>query len=289
MSATTAQVDLETLWYRRVGDGVAQVTLNRPDSGNGVVPEMARDLLDAFSVLEADRSLRCVVLTGAGRQFCAGADLRSMQAHVRDVLPVTGEPYNARVLHPVTQRLTTTRLVVIAAVNGGATAGGLDLSLACDLRIASTRARMGETYINMGLAPGNGGSWFLPRLVGSGVAAELALTGEVVDADRALHLGLVSRVVEPDDLLPTAVELGERIAAKPGGALEATKQALRASWQQDLVASMAASFWTTTALQHTPDLREAIAAFLEKRPASFNRADTGAAGAAWQAGSPAPE
>ena len=266
-----ALADLETLFYERVADGVALLTLNRPDQGNSVTPALIRDLLDAFADLEADLSLRAVVLTGAGKQFCAGADLHEFQAWVRDVLPVTGEPYNARILHPVTQRITTSRLVFLAAVNGGATAGGLDFTLACDLRVASTRARMGETYISMGLAPGNGGSWFLPRLVGSGVAAELALTGDVVDAARALELGLVSRVVEPENLLPTAIALAERIAAKPARALDATKQALRASWQQDLVSAMAASYWVTTSLQHTADLREAIDAFLEKRPPRFNR------------------
>lgn len=265
-----ARAELETLFYERVADGVALLTLNRPDQGNSVTPALIRDLLDAFAALEADLSLRAVVLTGAGKQFCAGADLHEFQAYVRDVLPVTGEPYNARILHPVTQRITASRLVFLAAVNGGATAGGLDFTLACDLRVASTRARMGETYISMGLAPGNGGSWFLPRLVGSGVAAELALTGDVVDAARALELGLVSRVVEPEELLPTAVALAERIAAKPARALDATKQALRASWQQDLASAMAASYWVTTSLQHTADLREAIDAFLEKRPPVFN-------------------
>lgn len=275
IGAPAGRVELETLWYERVGDGVALLTLNRPDQGNGVTPGLIRDLLAALAELEPDASLRCVVLTGAGRQFCAGADLQEFQAYVRDVLPVTGEPYNARILHPVTQRITTSRLVFLAAINGGATAGGLDFSLACDLRVASTRARMGETYISMGLAPGNGGSWFLPRLVGSGVAAELALTGDVVDAARALELGLVSRVVEPDELLPTAIALAERIAAKPARALDATKQALRASWQQDLVSAMAASYWTTASLQQTADLREAIDAFLEKRTPVFNKPDEG--------------
>lgn len=265
------RTELPTLFYERIGEGVAVLTLDRPEHGNGVTPPLIRDLLGALADLEDDTSIRAVVLTGAGKQFCAGADLHEMQAYVRDVLPVTGEPYNARLLHPVTQRLTTSRLVFVAAINGGATAGGLDLSLACDLRVASTRAKLGETYISMGLAPGNGGSWFLPRLVGSGVAAELALTGDVVDAARALELGLVSRVVEPDELIPTAVALAARIAAKPGRALEATKQALRASWQQDLVSAMAASYWTTASLQHTADLREAIEAFLAKRPPVFNK------------------
>lgn len=268
---TRERVDLETVFYEGVADGVVLLTLNRPDRGNGVVPELVRDLLAALDDLEPDRRVRCVVLTGAGKQFCAGADLVAMRDYLRDVLPVTGEPYNARILFPVTQRLTHSRLIFVAAVNGGATAGGLDFALACDLRVASARARFGETYINMGLSPGNGGSWFLPRLVGSGKAAELALTGEVLEASRALELGLVNRVVEPGALIDSAVELATTIAAKPWRALDATKQALRASWQQDLASSMSGSFWAISALHHTNDLKEAIDAFLEKRTPVFNQ------------------
>lgn len=269
--AGTARTDLETCFYERVADGVVVLTLNRPDRGNGVVPELARDLLNVLDALEPDRSVRCVVLTGAGKNFCAGADLPAMQAYLRDELPVRHEPYNARVLFPVTQRITTSRLVFVAAINGAATAGGLDFALACDLRIASDRARLGETYVNMGLAPGNGGTWFLPRLVGSGMAAELALTGQIVDASRALEIGLVGRVVANDDLIGEATNLASVIAAKPWRALEATKQALRASWQHDLASAMTSSYWTTAALQYTDDMREAVDAFLEKRPPRFNR------------------
>jgi enoyl-CoA hydratase len=267
---TGPRIELETCYCDPTGNGVVRLTLNRPDHGNAVVPELARDLLAILDSLEADRSVRCVVLTGAGRQFCAGADVPAMLAHLRDELPVRHEPYNARVLLPVVERLTASRLVFIAAINGAATAGGLDFALACDLRIASDRARLGETYVNLGLAPGNGGAWFLPRLVGSGMAAQLALTGEIVDAPRALDLGLVGRVVPHTELLDEANAWAASIAAKPWRALEATKQALRASWQLDLAAAMAASYWTTTALQYTPDVSEALLAFLEKRTPSFN-------------------
>ncbi|ANQ75960.1 MULTISPECIES: enoyl-CoA hydratase/isomerase family protein [Rhodococcus] len=271
MSADAARTDLETCYYERVVDGVVVLTLNRPDRGNGVVPELARDLLTVLETLEPDHSVRAVVLTGAGKQFSAGADLIAMRDYLRDELPVTKEPYNARVLHPITQRLTTSRLIFIAAINGGATAGGLDFALACDIRVASERAKLGETYINMGLAPGNGGSWFLPKLVGSGMAAELALTGEVVDADRALEIGLVGRVVPHEDLIPVAIRVAAQVAGKPWRALDATKQALRASWQADLTSSMATSFWTTSALHHTDDLHEAVDAFVEKRTPVFNK------------------
>lgn len=271
MTDESTRTELETCFYERVADGVVVVTLNRPAEGNSVVPELARDFMSILDTLEPDRSVRAVVLTGAGRQFSAGADMVEMRNYLRDRLPVEQEPYNARVLFPVTQRLTTSRLIFIAAINGGATAGGLDFALACDIRVASDRAKLGETYINMGLAPGNGGTWFLPRLVGSGKAAELALTGEVVTADRALELGLVGRVVPHDELIGSAVEVATMVASKPWRALEATKQALRASWQLDLTASMNASFWTVSALYNTDDLHEAVNAYVDKRPAQFNK------------------
>lgn len=265
------RTELETLFHERVADGVVLVTLNRPDHGNGVVPELARDLLSTLEQVDADASLRAMVLTGAGRQFCAGADLHAMKAYLSEQLRVKQEPFNARVLHPVTQRIVTLRVPVIAAINGGATAGGLDFALACDLRIASERAKLGETYVKLGLAPGNGGSYFLPRLVGSGIAAELALTGKLVGAERALELGLVNRVVAPEALIEESVALATEIAANPRRGVEATKQALRASWQSDLIGSMAASYWTTAALQYTDDVAEGIDAAIEKRPPRYTR------------------
>ncbi|MCZ4278495.1 enoyl-CoA hydratase/isomerase family protein [Rhodococcoides yunnanense] len=271
MTEQWQRTELETCFYERAAEGVVVLTLNRPDKGNSVVPEMARDLMSVIDTLESDRSVRAVVLTGAGRQFSAGADMVEMRNYLRDRLAIEQEPYNARVLFPVTQRLTNSRLVFVAAINGGATAGGLDFALACDIRVASDRAKLGETYINMGLAPGNGGTWFLPRLVGSGMAAELALTGEVVKADRALEIGLVGRVVPHDELIGAAVEIATKVASKPWRALEATKQALRASWQLDLAAAMSASFWTVSALYHTDDLHEAVNAYVDKRPPQFNK------------------
>jgi enoyl-CoA hydratase len=272
---TAERLELETVIVERVTEGVVLLTMNRPERGNGVVPELAHDLLTALDGLEPDRSVRAVVLTGAGRQFSAGADLVAMKEYLDHELAHAHEPYNARVLFPVTQRIAASRLPFIAAINGGATAGGLDLALACDMRIASSRAKLGETYINLGLTPGNGGTYFLPRLVGSGMAAELALTGDVIDAERALAIGLVNRVVEPDELLSAATELAARIAAKPWRAVEATKQALRTSWQLDLASAMTASYWAVAALHYTDDLKEGVTAFLEKRTPSFNRDGSG--------------
>jgi enoyl-CoA hydratase len=269
-AAMPDRTELETMFFETIADGAVLITLNRPDHANGVVPELARDLLECLERLEADSAVRVIVLTGAGRQFCAGADLHAMKAYIDDRLRVTEEPYNARVLLPVTLRLAASRLPTIAAINGGATAGGLDLALACDIRIAARSAKLGETYIKVGLAPGNGGSYFLPRLVGSGMAAELALTGDVVDADRALEIGLVNRVVEDTELIAAAMALAAKIASRPRRALEATKQALRASWHMDLASSLAASFWTTSALQLTSDFKEGVDAAIERRAPRFN-------------------
>jgi enoyl-CoA hydratase len=262
---------LGTLTTDTVADGVVLLTLDRPDRGNGVVPEMAADLVETLSALESDTGVRAVVLTGAGKQFSAGADLKAMREYLDHELPRTGEPYNARVIFPVIEALVASRLPLIAAVNGGATAGGLDLALACDIRLASTAAKFGHTYVNLGLPPGNGGTWFLPRLVGSGVAAELVLTGDVVDAARAHELGLVNRVVDPDRLVPEATALAERIAAKSWRAVQASKQSLRASWHTDLAATLSANYWAHAALHPGPDVSEGVDAFLEKRPARFNQ------------------
>jgi enoyl-CoA hydratase/carnithine racemase len=264
-------MDYDTIIMTRPADGVAQITLNRPDRGNGVVPEMAADLIDALNRLEADYDVRVLILTGAGKQFCAGADLFEFRKFLAEQHADQQEPYNARVLWPVTQKLVSSRLPVIAAINGGATAGGLDLALACDIRIASSRAKMGETYIKLGLNPGNGGTYFLPRLVGSGMAAEMALTGDIIDAERALEIGLVNRVVDPDALESAAIELAARIAKRPRLAIEATKQQLRQSWHMDLAGSMNASFWAVAALTYSDDLREGVNAAIEKREPIYNR------------------
>lgn len=258
-----------------VASGVALITLNRPDRGNGVVPQMAGDLLAALNSLENDTAVRVVVITGAGKQFCAGADLVEFQRFLEERHASEQEPYNARVLFPVTQMMVACRFPLVAAINGAATAGGLDLALACDLRIASTAAKLGETYVKLGLNLGNGGSYFLPRLIGSGKAAEMAFTGDLFDARQALEFGLVNRVVEPEALIPEAVALAARIAERPRMALEAIKQQLRQSWHMDLRASMNMSYWAVAALTHGDDLREGVAAAREKRPPNFNAKDKG--------------
>jgi enoyl-CoA hydratase len=262
---------LDTITYETAAEGVVLLTLSRPDRGNGVVPEMAADLITAWNAFENDPDVRVVVLTGAGKQFSAGADIKAMDAYFRDVYPTTREPFNARVLYPVVKRIHGGPLPVVAAINGAATAGGLDLALACDIRICSATARLGETYVRMGLPVGTGGSWHLPKLIGPGLAAELALTGELVDAARALEIGLVNRVVAPEQLIDEAVAVAAKIAGRPRKAVEATRQALRASWQVDFPAALDTAYWAVSTAQAGPDILEGIAAFLEKREPRFNQ------------------
>ncbi len=264
-------LELETTILESPADGVARLTLNRPKQGNAVVPELVRDLMTCFDRIDTDSDIRVLVMTGAGRNFCAGADLSGMRDYIKNDLHRQEEPYNARILHPVTLRLAGLNLPTIAAVNGAATAGGFDLSLACDMRIAGQSTRFGETYINLGLAPGNGGAWFLPRLVGSAIAAELAFTGDLIDADRALELRIVNRIVDDGMLLGETLALASRIAAKPRKALMATKQLLRGSWQNDLQGALNMSYWTTHTLQYSADFREGVDAAMEKRTPKYNR------------------
>lgn len=261
----TEEADLQTLVVERPADAVLQVTLNRPEHGNGVVPELAEELLGVLDGADRAGDVRALVLTGAGRQFCAGADLPAFKAYLATELRELEEPFNARVLHPVILRMRSVRFPLIAAINGAATAGGLDLALACDLRVASQRARLGETYIRLGLPPGTGGGWFLPRLVGAAAAAELALTGDIVGAERALRLGLVNAVVPPEDVVPEALALAARIARWPARAIEATVGSLRGAWDTDLAGHLRASYWSVAALQYTRDVAEGVDAALEQR------------------------
>jgi len=269
--------DYETLYLDRIADGVARLTLNRPHQGNGVVPELIRDILDCFDRLDADLGMRVLVLTGAGKTFCAGADLGAMKRYLDERMMIEEEPFNARLLGPVSPRLRSLRIPTIAALNGAATAGGFDLALACDMRIAARSAKLGETYIKLGLAPGNGGAYLLPRLVGSGVAAELAFTGDLLTAERAHALGIVNHVVEDGALEAETLTLASRIAGWSRKALEATKHLLRSSWDVDFAASMSASYWATSTLQYGADFREGVEAALEKRMPVYNQKDQPAA------------
>ena len=216
---------------------VQRWTLNLPESRNPITgEEMVAAIVAAVEGANADREVRAVVLTGAGDAFCAGGNVKDMAQRLGyfGAAPYeTAEGYRNGIQR-VTRAMFACDVPIVAAVNGPAIGAGCDLAMLCDIRIASTKAVFAESFVALGLIPGDGGAWLLPRVVGHARASEMALTGDRVDAAQALEWGLVSRVVEPEELLPSAMGIAERIAANPPQAVRMTKRLLRESRSQSL-------------------------------------------------------
>lgn len=247
-------------------DGVAVITLNRPTVLNALSTSMLGELQSALGTLDADRSVRALVLTGAGEKaFAAGADI----AEFKQLNSAVAGAAFARRGQAIVASISRMRAPVIAAVNGFALGGGCELALACDIRIASENARFGQPEVNLGLLPGYGGTQRLTRLVGMGAAMYLCLSGEMIDARRALELGLVQKVVPPADLLPEAKRLASTIAAKAPLAVEAAKRAIVDGAQTPLHEGIEIEALHFGSVTMTNDFREGTSAFLEKRAASF--------------------
>ncbi len=252
-----------------VADHVATVTLNRPEVRNALSREAYAQLEAAFREAQGDPDVRCVVLTGEDPAFCSGDDVREIMA---------GEEREATVnrLNDVRVKPTPAAVAVlecdrpvIAAVNGVAVGWGMDLTLFCDIRIASEKARFGELFIKRGLISDIGGIWRLPQIVGPSVAAELLFTGDIIDAAEAERIGLVSRVVPHEDLLSEAGALASKIAANPPLALRYLKEGLRRATYGDLNELGAYVGKTLGLLFQTEDHKEGVASFLEKRAPEF--------------------
>ncbi|MFI6176710.1 enoyl-CoA hydratase-related protein [Nonomuraea sp. NPDC051191] len=250
-----------------MADAVATVTLDRPESMNSLTAETKAALLEAVRRAAADPEVRAVLLTGSGRAFCAGQDLREHADNLaagRGLADTVREHYN-----PIVELIATMPKPVVAAVNGVAAGAGAALAFACDLRIASDKAKFALAFAGIGLAPDSGASWTLQRLVGRGRAAELLLLGEPIDAATALGLGLVTRVVPADDLPKTAHELAVRLAAGPTAAYAATKRALAHSATHALADSLALEADLQDACVATQDHQDATRAFLAKERPVF--------------------
>lgn len=246
-------------------DGVLTITLNRPDVLNAVNEQLGKELLDALRGAERSPEVRCLVLTGAGRGFCSGQDLRD-RAGATEVS--YGDSIRRR-YNPIIQRLSTIEKPVIAAVNGVAAGAGCNLALAADLRIASDRARFIEVFSRIGLIPDSGGTYHLPRLVGLAKAFELAYTANEVSADEALRINLINRVVPHDDLMTVTMDLARRLAAGPTRGYGLTKRAFRYALGASLDAALEYEAHMQEIAGHTADHREGVAAFFEKRKATF--------------------
>ena len=250
-----------------VRDGVAHLTLNRPDAANGINLELARDLMDATLAIQADDAARVVLLTGAGKLFCGGGDVKGFAD--RDDLPT----YLREVLGPL--HVAISNLVrgvapVVAAVQGSAAGAGMGLVGASDLVVAAESAKFVMAYTGVGLTPDGSSSWFLPRLVGLRRALELTFTNRVLSAAEALDWGLISQVVPDDELQDSAAALAAKIAAGPPQALAAAKRLLHTSLEDTLETHLAREAEAISAASGTSEGVEGIAAFVEKRKPAFN-------------------
>ncbi|HEX4755645.1 MAG TPA: enoyl-CoA hydratase-related protein [Candidatus Dormibacteraeota bacterium] len=239
---------------------IAVVTIDHPPA-NAISRAVVLGITEAFDTAQADSSCRGLVLTGGGPKFfAAGADISEFGSQGGD---------NIAQGQGLTLAMERSRLPVVAAVNGIAFGGGCELTLACDVRIASTAARFGQPEIKLGIIPGWGGTQRLPRLIGRSAAIELLLSGDPIDAARALALGLVSQIVEPDELLSTAIDVARKFAAQAPLALAATKRAVADGLDRPLSEGLDAERREFVGLFATEDAREGITAFLEKRPPSW--------------------
>jgi 2-(1,2-epoxy-1,2-dihydrophenyl)acetyl-CoA isomerase len=248
-----------------VDGAVATLTLDRPEALNALTVPLKVALLGALETIAADRTVRAVILTGAGRAFCAGQDLAEREQPDAAPLDVElRERYN-----PIVRALRSMGQPVIAAVNGVAAGAGASLAFACDLRIAAADARFVLAFGRIGLVPDTGATWFLPRLIGASRAAELALIGDPVSADDALRIGLVHRVVAGDQLLAEARAMADRLAASAPLALAMTKAALERSWSIDLDKALDDEARLQGLAGATADHAEGLAAFRDKRPPRF--------------------
>jgi len=245
--------------------GVLTLTLNRPEVLNALNEQLTADLHVGLRFAERTPEVRCVVLTGAGRGFCSGQDLRERTG---GEAVSYGDSLRRR-YNPVILRMRTMEKPVIAAVNGVAAGAGCNLALAADLRIASERASFIEVFSRVGLVPDSGGTFTLPRLVGLGKALELAFTADPVDAHEALRLGLVNRVVPHDELMAHTLALATRLAQGPTRAFGLTKRAFNYALTASLEATLEYEAHLQEIAGRTADHREGVAAFLEKRQPRF--------------------
>lgn len=248
---------------------VGTITLNRPERLNAFFGSMREEIADGLAELGRDDSVRAVVVTGAGRAFCAGADVR----YLGDLMEAGAIDEASRLVEAgrrVVRTLAEMPKPAIAALNGPAAGGGANLALACDLRIASERASIGQTFNRIGLHPDWGGTYFVPRLVGPARAAELFFLADMVDAAEAERIGLVNRVVPHERLMDAVREMAERLAEKPAPAIRLAKRAIRRSLDAGLDEMLDYEVEAQRACFLSPEAREGIRAFLEKRVPDFH-------------------
>lgn len=253
---------------------IATISFNSPQTRNAIgTLQDCEDILAALEQVGADPQVSCLILTGVGSAFSAGGNLRSMKT--RSGIGRLGAPVDTRAnyrrgVQRVIRALWDCELPMIAAINGHAIGLGLDLACTCDLRIAADSARFASSFIKMGLIPGDGGAWILPRAIGLARASEMILTGDTFDAARMLEWGLVSQLVPEAQLMDAARQLAQRIVANPAKSLRLAKRLLREGQQQRLGDVLELSAALQALAHETADHAEAVDAFLDKRPPQFS-------------------
>ena len=253
-----------------VKDRIATLTLNRPERLNALGGTLREDLLDAVTKAGADDEVRVIVITGAGRGFCSGGDVKAMNEREK-----SGEAGGIREKFvPIRDRIVLALRdcpkPIIAAVNGAAAGAGMSMAMACDMRIASSAAKFSQAFVKRGLHPDWGGSWFLPRIVGTAKACELILTGDSIDAQTAMDLGILNAVVAPEALMDEAYKLAKKIADGPPVAIQLAKRAIYHNMDVDLKAGLEFESFAQNITKETEDYREGVKAFVEKRAPKFS-------------------
>jgi len=261
----------ESLKFEVVENEIAIMTFNRPDVRNAIDEDMIVGVEQVVQKINYDDVIKVLIVTGAGSAFCAGGNVKDMQSRSGIF---AGSPAQLRVnyqrhIQRIPLALEALRVPSIAAVNGPAYGAGCDITLMCDMRIASQHATFAESFIKLGLIPGDGGAWFLPRTIGRSRAAEMSYTGDPIDAHTALEWGLINRWVPSEDLLPEALKMARRIACNPGNAIRKTKQLLKESERQSLPSLLEMSAAMQALAHYTFDHEEAVNAFLDKREPKF--------------------
>lgn len=252
-------------------DNIAIFTLNEPETRNAISPAIVQGIVDACDRVNEDTSISCVVVTGAGKSFSSGGNVKDM--YDRTGL-FSGSPAEARRgyqhgIQRIPMALNSIEVPTIAAVNGHAVGAGLDLALMCDMRIAAEGAEFAESFLRVGLISGDGGSWFLPKVIGLSRAYELTFTADFIDTKKAMEWGMISSVHPGDKLLAEALALARRIARHPPTSVRLCKKLMRESQAMSLSASLEMAAGMQALVQHSDDQTEALHAFLDKRAPRF--------------------
>lgn len=253
-------------------DRTIVLTLNDPETRNSLSDALVDALVEILTAINTDDTLSCVIITGAGSAFCSGGNLKDMRERTGMFggTPSQMRAKYMRQIQRIPRAMYELEVPAIAAVNGPAVGAGCDLAMMCDLRIASTQASFAESFLRVGLVSGDGGAWFLPRVVGLARAYEMAFTADPVPADKAAAWGMVNDIAKPAHLRDSALKLAARITRHPPGALRLMKRLMRDSVQSTLQQNLELAALMQSAVQHSEDFQEAVAAVFEKREPRFS-------------------